>query len=421
VPVKEHEQSRPTFRKPPPEGVIEITNITSAEGSALVEDEDGTLRLYQSDQYRTSTDGGGTWSGPQPLRCPEMGSPQGLGCLRLQSGTLAASYRRKTAEDRQPFHMAVSNDDGETWDGPYEMNLLGSPYYDTVIQLSSGRLLAPSRTCFSNLDHPGLCYEEASSWGRWKGLRLQVTGHYHYPEIDIAAVSYSDDGGQTWEQCEGKLMGWFDAEGIPNGRCGVTACDEPSVAETADGRVLFFARSTVGRIVQSYSSDGGQTWTAVRPTDLASSYSPPRLRRIPQTGDLMCVWNQVSREEIRRGYRRGRLSVAISKDSGGSWGNFKTLEVSEGIEDIARIAPEYPVTPVIGLPDVGELPNGFATFDYPNIGSAQDKVYIMYTRSWVAPAEEQEEPVTLGERMQTTAAKPAETVLRVYPLEWFYQ
>jgi len=317
--------------------------------------------------------------------------------------------------------MVLSGDGGETWDGPYLMNLLGNPYYDTVIQLSSGRLLAPSRTGFSNAEHPGLCYEEASSWGTWKGLRLQVAGHYHYPEIDIAAVSYSDDDGKTWKQCEGKLMGWFDGEGIPNGRGGVTACDEPGVAETADGRVLFFARSTVGCIVQSYSSDEGETWTAVRPSELASSYSPPRLRRIPQTGDLMCVWNQVSREEIRRGYRRGRLSVAISTDSGGSWGNFKTLEVSEGIEDIARIATEYPVAPVIGLPDIGEVPEGFATFDYANVGFAQDKVYIMYSRSWVAPAEEPEEALTLGERMQSDAVKPGEAVLRVYPLEWFYQ
>ncbi len=419
--AKEYDQSRPIFRKPPPEGVMEFTNITSAEGSALVEDEDGTIRLYEGKQYRTSTDGGQSWSTPQPVNYPEIGSTQGLACLRLQSGTLAACYRRRIGDGQEPFHMALSEDNGQTWEGPYPMNLLGNPYYDTIIELSSGRLLAPSRTCFGNANHPGLRYLEASSWGTWQGLRVQVSGHYHYPEIDIAAVSFSDDGGRTWKQPEDKLMGWFDAEGIPNGRGGVTACDEPSIAETADGRVLFFARSTVGRIVQSYSSDEGETWTAVRPSELANSYSPPRLRRIPQTGDLMCVWNQVSREEIRRGYRRGRLSVAISRDSGESWENFKTLEVSEGIEDVARIAPEYPLTPVVALPEVGQLPKGFATFDYPNVRFAQDKVYIMYSRSWIAPSANPEEALTLGERKQSTAVKPGESVLRIYPLEWFYQ
>ena len=59
----------------------------------------------------------------------------------------------------------------------------------------------PSRICHSNNRHPGLEYDRVSSYGTWKGLRLQVSGHYHYPEVDIAAVSYADDEGQTWQQC----------------------------------------------------------------------------------------------------------------------------------------------------------------------------------------------------------------------------
>ena len=117
-------------------------------------------------------------------------------------------------------------------------------------------LVLPSRVCYGNDDHPGLEYRKASSWGTWKGLPLQVSDHYHYPEIDIAAVSRSQDGGRTWQRAE-PLMGWFDAHGVANGYGGVSACDEPGVAETADGRLLFFARSTVGRIVASSSSDGG--------------------------------------------------------------------------------------------------------------------------------------------------------------------
>jgi hypothetical protein len=258
-----------------------------------------------------------------------------------------------------------------------------------------------------------------STYGYWKGLRLQVSGHYHYPEIDIAAVSYSDDEGRTWQRCRGELMGWFDAEGIPNGRGGITAVDEPNVTECADGRVMLLARSTVGRLVQSYSEDRGMNWTPVLPSDLASSYSPPRLRRIPSTGDLVCVWNQVSRDEIQRGYRRGRLSAAISKDNGASWEHFKTIEVSAGMEDVDRIPGAYPVTPVIALQEVGMLPEGFATFDYPNVWFAGDQVYLTYHRSWVEAEADSPQAITLGER-HGTARKPRETVLRVYPLEWFY-
>jgi len=127
----------------------------------------------------------------------------------------------------------------------------------------------------------------------------------------------------------------------------VTDTDEPTIAETKDGKVLFFARSTVGRIVQSWSDDGGVHWTPVLPTNLANSYSPARLVRIPKTGDLLCVWNHMSGEEIRRGYRRGRLTAAISKDGGHAWENFKTLELSEGLDDVARVEPEYPITMLV--------------------------------------------------------------------------
>ena len=52
----------------------------------------------------------------------------------------------------------------------------------------------------------------------------------------------SRDEGESWRICAGELMGWFDERGAPNGRGGVTACDEPGMAETRDGRVLFLAR-----------------------------------------------------------------------------------------------------------------------------------------------------------------------------------
>ena len=99
---------------------------------------------------------------------------------------------------------------------------------------------------FANQNHPDLPLEYVRSYGIWKGIRRQVSGHYHWPEIDIASVSYSDDEGQNWQACDGELMGWFDRDGVANGYGGITACDEPSVIETRDGRVLFLARSTVG-------------------------------------------------------------------------------------------------------------------------------------------------------------------------------
>ncbi len=181
---------------------------------------------------------------------------------------------------------------------------------------------------------------------------------------------------------------------------GVLGIDSSLVA-LKDGALL----SNDGRI----SSDGGMTWTPVAPAELANSYSPPRLVRIRKTGDLMCVWNQVSPEEIRRGFRRGRLSVAVSQDSGATWGHFKTLELSGGLEDVDRVTPGCMEMVIRARKDVGKLPDDYAFFHYANVCFAGDMVYIMYSRG--GPF--------LGIAEQNLHKQ--EQVLRIYPLDWFYR
>jgi hypothetical protein len=399
--------AKPPFRKPPPPGVLEI--IGTPYGP-IIEMQDGSIMMANGSSYRVSTDGGQTWNKDVPISCNGLKSVRGL--TRLPSGDLVMTY-----EGGKGFCVAVSKDQGQTWSEGQPVKSFGSTREDSLIALSSGRLLYPSRKCFSNDDHPSLQYEDVSTFGSWRGARVQLAGHYHYPEIDIAAVSRSDDLGKTWEQ-SGYLYGWFDWDGVPNGKGGVTACDEPQVVECEDGRVLFMARSTVGRLVYSYSEDGGEKWTAVRPTELAACYSPCRVVRLPDTGDLLLVWNQVNSSEIQRGYRRGRLSAAISTDSGHSWKNFRTIEVSAGLEDVDRVPVDPEIKPVVGLPWVGPIPDGYARFFYPFVDIAGGKVFVRYGRGWF----ERIDGETVGPTELKHEAKGAsERVLRIYPLEYFYE
>jgi hypothetical protein len=225
----------------------------------------------------------------------------------------------------------------------------------------------------------------------------------------------SDDEGKTWRLAQGYyktpqfLWGWFDREGIANGYAGHTSFGETTLAETRDAGILMFGRSEVGRVIYSHSVDAGETWTSPLPTTLPSSGSPARLRRIPSTGDLLCIWNQVSHEEIRRGYRRGRLSAALSKDDGFTWTNFKTLELSEGLEEQDRLAPEFPIAMVRARDTLGRFPDGFAYFHYANANVLGDQVYLTYLRgSPLQGIAEQK----LGEQGD---------ILRVYPLQYFYR
>ena len=396
------------FRKPVPEAVTEITGLPARGG--IVERKDGSLMLAYQESYRLSTDGGRTWGDEQPLDCP---IPIG-GLVRLQSGALGA-YARKDG-----VLFSSSLDEGKTWGAPSLVCPAGAgiPLMHSMIQLSSGRLLLTMY--WEGLDgwehrdgttvsvHPDLQYKDVSAYGLWRGERIQMEGHDHAPEMGISVVYRSDDEGKTWTKHVGGLMGWFDFEGVPNGTCGNTSCFEPAIVETRDGNVLFIARATVGRLVQSISTDGGEHWSAVVPTDLPSSASPAVMVRLPESDDLLIVWNHVSRGEIRRGYRRGRLSSAISKDGGHSWENFKTLELSEGLEDIDRLPPEYPIQMVRARDWVGVLPDGWAFFHYANLDLVGDQVFLRYNRG----------TPLLGVAEQNL--KKQESVLRVYPIEWFY-
>jgi hypothetical protein len=369
--------ARPNPR-PLPDGALEVVGVLGINNS-LVELKGGSLL---SNDGRLSKDGGRTWPPPRQFG-PGVA---GAGIMRLASGALALISQVGYADGR----MWLSRDEGKTWQPAGPIKVPGGPVFelgDTMIQLRSGRLLY----CWDyNMagDHPELSYQAVTAVGAWKGKCYGVEGHGHLPEFFASGFSWSGDEGKTWTygtaatdpKMPNMLMGWFDHNGEPNGANDISPCGEASIAETRDGGVLYFGRSTVGRIVASRSKDGGRHWSALRPTALAASNSPPRLRRIPKTGDLLCVWNQVSEDEIRRGFRRGRLSAAISKDDGATWEHFKTIELSDGLEDVARIPTGPEVRDVRARQDVGKLPDGYAFFHYANVNFAGDRVYLMYSR-----------------------------------------
>jgi hypothetical protein len=125
--------------------------------------------------------------------------------------------------------------------------------------------------------------------------------------------------------------------------------------------------------------------------------------RIPKTGDLLIVWNQVSGGEIRAGYRRGRLSSAISKDDGRTWGNYRTIDTAV-LPPAGRVEPDSEPQMTRGLDYVGVLPEDYGGVDYATFSSVNDTLFLYFQRSAV----NRRAGDVIGER------------LRVLPLSWFY-
>jgi len=228
------------WRKPPPEGVIEITGIR--DGGSIVQLEDGSLMLAQGRDYRISKDGGRTWGEGGSLEL------EALGIIRLKSGALGlygGPVRNR--------YFSSSTDEGESWAEPIPLPTYGGgfhPMHHSMIQLSTGRLILVGYSQ-TNFHAPDVTRFSASNWGVWRGIPVSMEGH-RSPEMGIVVVYYSDDEGQTWRQSGGQyggLFGWFDERGVPNGKGGITGVFEPTAAETQDGRVLLIARSKCGRLV----------------------------------------------------------------------------------------------------------------------------------------------------------------------------
>jgi hypothetical protein len=86
---------------------------------------------------------------------------------------------------------------------------------------------------------------------------------------------------------------------------------------------MCFLRNTNKRLYRSYSDDGGIHWTTPGPTDLPAPESPSLVKRIPATGDLLLLWNNVASSS---NWPRIPLTAAISRDEGESWTNFRDID-----------------------------------------------------------------------------------------------
>jgi len=348
---------------------------------SYIERSDGALMIINSNWTTSfSYDGGKNWSEPTGMDAPGREGYSISSVIRLNDGSLGMFAVSENNEDTSKDNNFIINrlkwyisyNEGKTWESPVTINPtgeLGLPYYDTVIQTRDGTIIIPVRRF--NQGHSGLS-KNSGAYGTIDGKRKKIEGHAHWPELDVSFVYLSENLGKTWKRSEGEIYIWKD-----DGYGGAWPMDEPNVVELKNGNLLMFGRTTLGRIYQSISVDGGIRWSIPTATDLSSSYSPCRLRRIPISGDLICIWNQVSKKEIKKGFRRGRICSAISTDDGLTWKYLNTISTS-GLDDVNYIKPSKPefvrANKELGLLSIEALNQ----IGYPNVGFIADQILINY-------------------------------------------
>ena len=243
---------------------------------------------------RRSIDIGNTWSAPRVLQeSTGKMNVMSVSLRRLNESngdTLAMFYLQKNSYDDLQAYVCFSQDDAKTFGEP--VRITTEPGYhvmnnDRVVQLSSGRLLAP----------------------------IASTPDVHKINHFVSSCWLSDDGGKTWRKGKGQ---------VDQAKRGAM---EPEVIELDDGRVMMIVRTQLGYIAMSYSRDGGDTWSEAKQlANLRAPEAPATLRRIPATGDLLLIWNNKYIPGAGHGGKRTPLTAAVSSDEGNSWKHVRNLE-----------------------------------------------------------------------------------------------
>jgi hypothetical protein len=300
----QHKTSPPTF----PQLVNLSTGYQATIGGACATTPDGRVLMYtfgpagldkaafpltRAEQWE-SRDNGRSWDGPRVLHRGTRDLVMlPTSVLRLHSGKLLLllcndggyDYEHHTP-DRSllEFYTQTSGDNGKTWSTPKRVDAtwqyVNSPL--AILQLKNGRILIPSGY-----------------------LKIGT-------DLSVVSAIYSDDEGKTWKRSPSILE--VDGEGWESGPA------EPTAVELPDGRVWMLMRTQTGVQWESFSSDGGATWTKPQPSRFTSSSAPATFTKL-RDGRIVITWSN----SVGAAYARHCLAAAISDDGGKTFRGFREL------------------------------------------------------------------------------------------------
>jgi predicted neuraminidase len=204
--------------------------------------------------------------------------------FRPRAGNLQLYYKVGPSPTQWWGMAMTSADGGRTWAPPRRLpdGVLG-PIKNKPVQLADGTILAPTSS-------------EVDGWR--------------------AYFERSADGGRTWARtdfvCDGKSVGAI----------------QPAILTHRDGKLQALCRNRAGPILETWSTDGGRTWSPAAPTALPNPNSGIDAVTLAD-GRHVLVYNHVPSMLGKWGGPRTPLNVAVSAD-GKNWRAAAVLEREPG-------------------------------------------------------------------------------------------
>jgi predicted neuraminidase len=245
-----------------------------------------------------SRDEGANWDEPKLFAASSEGeSVLNPCCYTHTDGRVFVFYNAGDGRRRFGLACQVLEDSGRTW-GARRIIPLGEEGITSVMS-SPIRLRDQSILLPLSVDRPR-------------------AGKQHF----VSVMLVSRDAGKTWRRA-----GEIDVD-APRGAM------EPTVAETQRGELLCLMRTKTGFQYESWSRDGGWTWSAARPSPFPSPEATGILIRLA-SGNLLFAWDN-TRESGGKQVPRYPLYVALSEDHGRSWPYQRMVATTVGSQQLSN-------------------------------------------------------------------------------------
>lgn len=268
-----------------------------------------------------SKDDGESW-GEKEVIVPCDGASVNLMCvtlLRMGNGDIGLFYGRKYISENGDISMGMrlirSSNEGKTWTEPMEC-IDKTGYFVSenarVIRLLSGRIIIPLNLHYS------------------KGMQASLLGTTYY--------YISDDDGKTFYDSGNRIE-----NPVKRDICGL---QETGIVEMEKERLFSFSRTGCGSQFESFSEDGGLTWSYPEPsTVFFSPASPMHIRHI-EGNKTAAVFNPIPsfpgiEKTGREWSRRTPLLVLICEGAGENFWNAEKRKAFF-LEDDPDNAYSYP-------------------------------------------------------------------------------
>lgn len=274
--------------------------------STIVEVEDGLIAAWFGGTEERHNDVGiwvsmnldGAWSKPVEIADGYQNDELRYPCwnpvlFQAKNGHLMLFYKVGPNPRDWWGMLTTSENGGRTWSNPVKLgedekvgHLLG-PVKNKPVQLKDGTIICPSSSEVNR--------------GREDFWRV----HFEFTK----------DDGKTWEVV-GPINDGIEFDAI-----------QPSILTYPDGKMQVLCRSMQNVVTQSWSDDGGKTWSQMTGTDLPNPSAGTDAVTLNDGRQLLIYNHTIRRSDFPRS--RNMLNLAISSD-GKTWKPVMTLERQEG-------------------------------------------------------------------------------------------